>query len=36
MAVLEDIRGNPLTGADDSAATAYMEGLIPNPAEQYS
>src|SRR4051794_2071187 len=27
MAVLEDIRGNPLTGADDSAATAYMEGL---------
>src|SRR3954447_15087786 len=27
MVVLEDIRGNPLTGADDSAATAYMEGL---------
>src|SRR3954453_15448371 len=27
MAILEDIRGNPLTGADDSAATAYMEGL---------
>ena len=27
MTVLEDIRGNPLTGADDSAATAYMEGL---------
>lgn len=27
MTVLEDSRGNPLTGADDSAATAYMEGL---------
>jgi hypothetical protein len=27
MAVLQDIRGNPLTGADDNAATAYMEGL---------
>src|SRR3954454_708405 len=27
MAVLEDIRGNPLTGADENAATAYMEGL---------
>ena len=27
MAVLEDIRGNPLTGANDHAATAYMEGL---------
>jgi hypothetical protein len=27
MAVLEDVRGNPLTGADDSAAIAYMEGL---------
>src|SRR3954470_2292343 len=27
MAVLEDLRGNKLTGADDSAATAYREGL---------
>jgi hypothetical protein len=27
MAVLEDVRGNPLTGANDGAATAYMEGL---------
>jgi hypothetical protein len=29
VVVLEDVGGNPLTGADGSAATAYMEGLIP-------
>jgi hypothetical protein len=27
MATLEDIRGNPLTGVDDGAVTAYVEGL---------
>ena len=27
MTVLQDTRGNPLTGADEAAATAYMEGL---------
>ena len=27
MAVLEDVRGNPLSGAGDRAATEYMEGL---------
>ena len=27
MAVLQDVRGNPLTGANDRAAAAYMEGL---------
>src|SRR5258707_10100106 len=27
MMVLQDIRGNPLTGADAAAASAYMEGL---------
>jgi hypothetical protein len=28
MTVRQDIRGNPLTGANDVAATAYTEGLI--------
>src|SRR5260370_943308 len=27
MTVLQDIRSNPLTGADAAAASAYMEGL---------
>jgi hypothetical protein len=27
MAILQDFRGNPLTGADEEAAAAYMEGL---------
>ena len=25
--ILQDIRGNPLTGADDVALSAYMQGL---------
>ena len=27
MAVRQDVRGNPLTGADDRAAASYMDGL---------
>ena len=28
MTVLQDIRGNPLTGANHAGASAYMEGLV--------
>jgi hypothetical protein len=28
MTVLQDLRGNPLTGADHAAAAAYAEGLV--------